>query len=306
MAVIPVHTYSIVARDPVTGELGVAVQSHYFSVGSVVTWAEPGVGAVATQSFANVTYGPEGLALMREGLPAAEALAELIARDAEQDVRQVAMVDAGGGVATHTGARCVAAAGHLVGDGYSVQANLMIDDSIWPAMARAYDAASGDLADRLVAALEAAQAAGGDLRGQQSAALLVVAGERPERPGEGRRFDLRVEDHPAPVAELQRLVRLARAYRHVEAADEAVGQGRYEDAAAVYRAAVELAPEIAELKVWAGLALLRMGQEPEAMALLAAGLREDPGLAVLVPRVAALGLAPDDPALLERIAALRP
>ena len=301
-----VHTYSIVARDPATGELGVAVQSHYFSVGSVVPWAEPGVGAVATQSMVDVTYGPEGVALMGAGRSAAEALAELVARDAQADVRQVAMVDAGGGVAAHTGTRCVTAAGHLTGDGYSVQANLMIDEDVWPAMARAYETAAGDLADRLVAALEAAQAAGGDLRGQQSAALLIVAGERAPRPGEGRRFDLRVEDHPAPITELRRLVKLARAYRHVEEADEAVGQGRFEDAARGYRAAVELAPEIAELKVWAGLALLRMGQEPEAMALLAAGLRDDPGLAVLVPRVAALGLAPDDPALLERIAAVQP
>jgi uncharacterized Ntn-hydrolase superfamily protein len=303
---IPVHTYSIVARDPATGELGVAVQSHYFSVGSVVPWAEPGVGAVATQSMVEVTYGPEGVALMEAGRSAAEALAELVARDPEADLRQVAMVDATGQVAAHTGIRCVPAAGHLTGDGYSVQANLMIDEGVWPAMAHAYETAAGDLADRLVAALEAAQAAGGDLRGQQSAALLIVAGERAARPGEGRQFDLRVEDHPTPVVELRRLVQLARAYRHVEEADEAVGQGRYEDAAAGYRAAVELAPEIAELKVWAGLALLRMGREDEAMALLGEGFRDDPGLAVLVERVASLGLAPDDPALLARIAALRP
>ncbi len=160
ISVIPVHTYSIVARDPTTGELGVAVQSHSFSVGSVVSWAEAGVGVVATQSFVNLTYGPEGLARMKSGQSAPEALADLVARDPERDLRQVAMVDAAGASAAHTGERCIAAAGHLVGDGYSVQANIMIDSGVWPAMARAYQSASGDLADRLVAALEAAQEAG--------------------------------------------------------------------------------------------------------------------------------------------------
>jgi uncharacterized Ntn-hydrolase superfamily protein len=299
--VIPVHTYSIVARDPATGELGVAVQSHYFSVGSVVPWGEPGVGVVATQSFPNLAYGAEGLALMRSGRTAPEALAELVGRDPEPDLRQVAMVDAVGNAAAHTGERCIAAAGHLVGDGFSVQANIMVDDGVWPAMAAAYLSATGDLADRLVTALEAAQEAGGDLRGQQSAALLIVAGEPPERPGEGKRFDLRVEDHPAPLAELRRLLPLARAYRYVDDADAAVGQGRFEAAAAAYQAAMELAPEIAELKLWSALSMLRMGREEEAIALFEAAFRADPGLVELVPRVAALGLMPDDPALLERI-----
>ena len=303
---IPVHTYSIVARDPTTGDLGVAVQSHYFSVGSVVPWAEAGVGVVATQSFLNLAYGPEGLELMRSGRSAPEALAELVARDPEQDLRQVAMVDAFGSSAAHTGERCVAAAGHLVGDGYSVQANIMVDSGVWPAMARAYQTAAGDLADRLVTALEAAQAAGGDLRGQQSAALLVMAGEPAERAGEGKRFDLRVEDHPTPLAELRRLLQLARAYRSVEEADAAVGQGRFEDAAAAYQMAMELAPEIAELKAWAAIALVQMGQEREAMPLFATAFRADPGLVELLPRVAALGLVQVDPVVLERIVALVP
>ncbi len=303
---IPVHTYSIVARDPATGELGVAVQSHYFSVGSVVPRAEAGVGVVATQSFVNPTYGPEGLALMKSGRSAPEALAELVERDPEQDLCQVAMVDAAGASAAHTGERCIAAAGHLVGDGYSVQANIMIDSGVWPAMARAYQSASGELADRLVAALDAAQEAGGDLRGQQSAALLVVAGEPPQRPGEGTRFDLRVEDHPAPLAELRRLLQLARAYRYVEEGDAAVGRGRYEDAAAAYQTALGLAPGIAELKVWAAISLMRMGREEEAMALFKAAFLAEPGLVELLPRVAALGLAPADPMVLERITALAP
>ena len=303
---IPVHTYSIVARDPATGELGVAVQSHYFSVGSVVPWAEAGVGVVATQSFVNVAYGPEGLALMKSGRSAPDVLADLVGRDPEQDLRQVAMVDAAGNCAAHTGERCIAAAGHLVGDGYSVQANIMVDGGVWPAMARAYETAAGDLANRLLAALDAAQAAGGDLRGQQSAALLVVAGEPPGRPGEGTRFELRVEDHPTPLAELRRLLQLARAYRHVEEGDAAVGQGRYEDAAAAYQTAMRLAPEIAELKAWAAVALLRMGREEEAMSLFKVAFLADPRLVELLPRVASLGLMPADPKVLERIAALSP
>ncbi|HWQ29053.1 MAG TPA: DUF1028 domain-containing protein, partial [Dehalococcoidia bacterium] len=206
----PAHTYSIVARDPATGALGVAVQSHYFSVGSIVSWAEAGVGAVATQSIANVDYGPRGLALMREGLSASQALSALLENDPGRDVRQVAMVDARGGVAAHTGTRCIPAAGHLSGDGFSVQANLMANDSVWPAMRDAFERSDGELADRLLAALEAAQNAGGDIRGQQSAALLVVSGERSHEPWRGRLFDLRVEDHPEPVAELKRLVRLRR------------------------------------------------------------------------------------------------
>src|SRR5215212_4404036 len=279
---MPVHTYSIVARDSTTGELGVAVQSHYFSVGSVVPWAEAGVGVVATQSFLNLAFGPEGLELMRSGRSAPDALSELVGRDPDQDLRQVAMVDAFGSSAAHTGERCVAAAGHLVGDGYSVQANIMVDSGVWPAMARAYQTASGDLAERLVATLEAAQAAGGDLRGQQSAALLVVAGEPPERPGEGKRFDLRVEDHPTPLAELRRLLQLARAYRYVEEADAAMGQGRFEVAAAAYQMAVELAPDIAELQVWAAIALLHMGRDEKAMNLFQPAFVADPGLIDLV------------------------
>ena len=303
---IPVHTYSIVARDPTTGDLGVAVQSHYFSVGSVVPWAEAGVGVVATQSFLNLAYGPEGLGLMQTGWSAPEALAELVGRDPEQDLRQVAMVDASGATAAHTGERCIAAAGHLVGDGYSVQANIMVDTAVWPAMARAYQTASGDFAERLITTLEAAQVAGGDLRGQQSAALLVVAGEPPQRPGEGKRFDLRVEDHPTPLTELRRLLQLARAYRYVEEADAAMGQERHEDAATAYQMAMRLAPEIAELKAWAAIALVQMGQEREAMLLFETAFRADPGLVELLPRVAALGLVQVDPTLLDQIATLAP
>src|SRR5512136_1136055 len=218
----PVHTYSIVARDPATGELGVAVQSHWFSVGSGVSWAEAGVGAVATQSFVDPSYGPLGLALMRAGRAAPDALAGLLPADGGRDVRQVAMIDAQGRVAAHTGKKCIAEAGHRVGKDYSVQANLMASDRVWPAMAKAFEEAKGDLADRMLAALDAAQAAGGDIRGQQSAALVVVAGTPSGRPWEDRVFDLRVEDHPRPLEELRRLVGVARAYAHMNAGDLAV------------------------------------------------------------------------------------
>src|SRR5690348_3332682 len=178
----PVHTYSIVARDPDTGELDVAVQSHWFSVGTLVPWAEAGVGAVATQSFVDPSYGKLGLDLMRAGRSAPEALKALLAADAGRDVRQVAMIDAEGRDAAHTGAKDIPAAGHVVGKGYSVQANLMANALIWPAMSRAFEGAKGDLAERMLAALEAAQAAGGDIRGKQSAALLVVSGKPTGKP----------------------------------------------------------------------------------------------------------------------------
>src|SRR5437867_3332681 len=169
----PVHTFSIVARDPVTGDLGVAVQSHWFSVGPTVPWAEPGVGAVATQSFVRIDYGPEGLALMKRGVSAPDALKQLVAGDKGRDVRQVAMIDASGRVAAHTGDRCIQAAGHHVGANYSVQANLMVDAGVWPAMAKAFEGSHGDLPERMLAALDAAQQAGGDIRGRQSAAILI-------------------------------------------------------------------------------------------------------------------------------------
>src|SRR5664279_2054218 len=215
----PIHTYSIVARDPVTGDLGVAVQSHWFSVGSAVPWAEPGVGAVATQSFTEPSYGPLGLALMRAGKSAPEALKALLSTDSDREVRQVAMVDAQGRSAAHTGVKCIQAAGHEVGEGFTVEANLMDHATVWPAMARAFRAAKGDLADRMLAALRAAQAEGGDIRGRQSAAILIVKGKPSGQPWNDRLFDLRVEDNPDPLKELGRLIQLRRAYRLMDEGD---------------------------------------------------------------------------------------
>src|SRR5262245_35835865 len=218
----PLHTFSIVARDPETGELGVAVQSHWFSVGTVVSWAEAGVGAVATQSFVNPAYGPDGLARMKQGASAPDALAELVAKDPGEAVRQVAFVDAHGHAAGHRGKNCIAAAGQHVGEGYSVQANMMENERVVPAMARAFEEEKGPLAERLLAALAAAQKEGGDVRGQQSAALLVVCGEASGHLWEDRLVDLRVEDHARPVEELRRLYGVHEAYEHMNAGDLAI------------------------------------------------------------------------------------
>jgi uncharacterized Ntn-hydrolase superfamily protein len=281
-------TYSIVARDPGTGRMGVAVQSHYFSVGSVC-WGEAGVGVVATQAMANPDYGPQGVALMREGRTAAEALAALLAQDDGRELRQVAMLDASGLAVAHTGKLCIEAAGHIVGDNFAVQANMMVDDTIWSAMHAAYRAADGDLADRMLAALDAAQAAGGDIRGQQSAAMLVVEGERTDRPWRAM-AELRVEDHERPLDELRRLLRLSRAYRQADAGDEAAGAGEIEEARRRYGRALELAPENAELQFWAGITLFRQGEHDEAAAILRRTFALSPPLADLVPRLVPLGL----------------
>ena len=301
----PVHTYSIVARDAKTGELGVAVQSHWFSVGTSVAWAEAGVGAVATQSFIDPSYGPLGLAMMRAGRSAPDALKGLLAADEGRDVRQVAMVDASGRVAAHTGARCIAAAGDQIGDGFSVQANLMEKDTVWPAMARAYQASSGDLAERLLAALEAAESQGGDIRGRQSAAILVVKGVSSGRPWQDRLFDLRVEDHPSPVAELRRLVGLQRAYNLMNEGDLAVE--KKDDAAALkaYSAAEALFPDNAEMAYWHAVALVNMGRVDESLPIFAKAFRLHPKWRDLTPRLPKAGLLPDDPKLIARIVAVK-
>lgn len=297
-------TYSIVAREAESGYLGVAVQSHYFSVGSIVTWAESGVGAVATQSIANPDYGPRGLALMRDGRDAAAALAALVAEDAGREVRQVAMIDARGSVAAHTGDHCIAAAGHLIGDGFSVQANMMVGDSVVPAMYAGYVGAGGDLADRMLAALDAAQAAGGDVRGQQSAAMLIVRGARSERPWRDVVLELRVEDHPRPLDELRRLLDMKRAYASVDAGDEALGAGDVERAMSHYQQALDLAPDNEELQFWAAVSLFKQARETEATDLFRRAFAKHPQLADLVPRVVHLGLVRAED--VERIVSLRP
>ncbi len=297
----PVHTYSIVARDPGTGELGVAVQSHWFNVGSIVPWAEAGVGAVATQSFVDPSYGKLGLDLMRAGKSAPDALKALLAGDEGREVRQVAMIDAQGRVAAHTGSKDIQAAGQIVGRNYSVQANLMLNDTVWPAMSRAFEAAQGDLADRMLAALDAAQAAGGDIRGRQSAALIVVTGKPTGRPWEDRLFDLRVDDSPEPLRELRRLVTLQRAYGHMNAGDLAVEKGDNDRALAEYSAAAKLSPDNAEMIYWWAVALVNMGRVDDSLPLFRKVFAMDRNWATLTPRLPKSGLLPDDPKLIDRI-----
>ncbi len=302
-----VHTYSIVARDPQTGEMGVAVQSHWFSVGSIVTWAEAGVGAIATQSFVDPSYGYKGLDLLKRGVAAEDALKQLVAADAQRDGRQVAFVDAKGRVAAHTGAKAIQAAGHHTGAQYSVQANLMANEKVWPAMAKAYEGAAGPLAERLLAALDAAQAVGGDIRGKQSAAILIVKPVSTGRPwaGADRLVDLRIEDHPDPLQELRRLLRLQRAYDHANRGDELFATQKVEDALKEYAAATRLAPEILELPFWQAVTMASVGRMADAEPIFRAVFAKEPFWADLVPRLPAAGLLPDDKALVARIVGLR-
>ena len=300
----PVSTYSIVARDSVTGEIGVAVQSHWFSVGSIVTWAEAGVGAVATQSFVEPAYGPLGLELMRLGRSGPEALRALVSTDRDSSVRQVAMIDAQGRVAAFTGNRAIIAAGHHVGAQYSVQANLMEKPSVWPAMARASETSKGDLAERLLAALEAAEREGGDIRGRQSAAILVVAPRGTGKQWVDRKFDLRIEDHPNPVAELRRLVTVARVYQKMNEGDELVTKNDIPGAVRAYGVATSILPDQGtngEAAFWTGISLATARRVDEAIPYLARAYRVDRRWLELVSRLPAAGLLPADAALIQRL-----
>jgi len=284
---MPVATFSIVALDPQTREMGVAVESRYFSVGSVVPWGEAGVGVVATQSFANPDFGPQGIGAMRSGLNAIQAASALVTNDESRDVRQVAMLDAAGNVAVHTGQKCVAVATHLVGDGFSVQGNMLTNEGVLPAMRDAFLTAPGDLAGRLLAALVAGQDAGGDVRGQQSAALLVVGGQRLEKPWLGKELDLRVEDHPEPIVELARVLAVGRAFRYVDAASAAIAEGDPAAASGAIEAAVRLAPDRPDILFWAALGMYSTGDQERALGLFRRIFAASPGLADFLPRVAA-------------------
>jgi uncharacterized Ntn-hydrolase superfamily protein len=302
----PVATYSIVARDPATGEMGVAVQSHWFSVGSIVSWAEAGVGVVATQSFVDPSYGPKGLAMMRLGIAAPQVLKELVAADAGREVRQVAMIDAQGRVAAHTGPKCIAAAGHSVGKNYAVQANLMERDTVWPAMARAFESATGDLTDKLLAALEAAEREGGDIRGKQSAAIVVVKAAASGKPWADRVIDLRIEDHPKPLVELRRLVTLNRAYNHMNAGDLCAEKKDWDCATREYGAAEKTVPAMVEFVFWHAVTLAANGRVDESLPLFKKVFAKEPKWAVLVDRLPAAELLPADEKLIARIKAQRP
>ena len=296
-----VSTYSIVARDPASGRLGVAVQSHYFSVGSVVTWAEPEVGAVATQSFVDPSYGQLGLDLMRIGRSAPEALAGLLAADSDREVRQVAMVDTNGNAAAHTGDRCIAEAGHIVGDGFSVQANMMHRKSVWAAMADAYRGASGDLPERLMAALEAAEGEGGDIRGMQSAAMLIVEGTRTGRPWADRAIDIRVEDAAHPLVELRRLLGVRRAYLARNAAEAAFARGDIEEGNNQYQLAEQLIGDNPEMRFWHAIALVNARRGDEALPMFKEVFAKDRRWLELAERLPPIGRLPKDPSLIAKI-----
>jgi len=301
------HTYSIVAHDPTTGEMGVAVQSHWFSVGPVVPWAEAGVGAIATQALVNISYGPGGLDLLRQGKSAAEVVAELIESDEGRDVRQLAVVDAQGNVAAHTGRKCIPDAGHIIGDNFSVQANMMLNERVWPAMAQTFEQGDGPLAERMVAALEAAQAEGGDIRGRQSAALVVVRGEATGKAWEDRLIDLRVEDHPEPVQELQRLLRIFRAYEHMNKGDEALEKDDVPGALQAYSTAEAMQPDNLEMKFWHAVSLVNAGVAPEALPIFKAVFAQDRNWATLLQRLPPVDLLKASAAEVEKfLASTRP
>ncbi len=301
----PVHTFSIVARDAETGELGAAVQSHWFSVGSSVIWAEPGVGAVATQSFVDPSYGPNGLYLMRAGKTADEALRALLATDQHTDVRQVGMVDSNGSVANHTGENAIIEYCNETGDGYAVQANLMWKPTVCSAMVKAFESTKGDLAARMMAALDAAQGEGGDIRGKQSAALLVVNGDRSQPAWGGRVFDLRVEDQAEPLVELRRLLVMARAYNLMNEGDEHMTNGEVEKAIVSYSSAEKLVPDSHEMIFWHAATLAAGGRVDESLPLFKKAFDMWPLWRELVQRLPASGLLPDDPELMEKILSVK-
>jgi uncharacterized Ntn-hydrolase superfamily protein len=297
----PVNTYSIVARDPATGQLGVAVQSHWFSVGSGVLWAEPGIGAVATQSFVDPSYGPLGLQLMRAGKDASQALHALLAIDKHANVRQVGMIDANGVVANHTGDMSIAEHCDLAGSNYSVQANLMWKPTVCEAMVRAFEAAEGDLAGKLMQALQAAENEGGDMRGRQSAAVLVVSGDRSLPAWGGRIIDLRVEDSQQPLIEMERLLTMARAYNLMNAGDEYMTNGEVEKAIEAYGDAEALVPDSHEMIFWHAATLAADGRIDEALPLFSKAFAMWPKWRELVTRLPASGLLPNDPELMDKI-----
>jgi uncharacterized Ntn-hydrolase superfamily protein len=290
-------TYSIVARDPDTGELGVAVQSHWFSVGSLVTWARPGIGAVATQANVDPGYGLQLHDLLAAGVHAEQALATLVSNDPAGDSRQVAVVDGGGHVAAHTGSSCMTYAGHATGDGVSCQANIMATDRVWPAMLDAFGTSGGSLTSRLLTALDAAEREGGDLRGRQSAAILVVA---PDAEPWETVVSLRVEDHPDPLVELRRLVGLRDAYSLAGRADELQGSGRHDEAARLYAEASERAPGNHELLFWAGLGTAHAGDLDAGVAQVQAAIALQPTWRELLGRLPA-DVAPSAASVLARL-----
>jgi len=284
------HTYSIVARDSVTGEMGVAVQSHWFSVGSIVSWGEAGVGVVATQSFVNPSFGIKGLELLKSGKSPQEAVDELIAADDGRDVRQLAILDVKGRSASYTGKNCIPEAGSIAKDNYSVQANMMLTDKVWGAMSEAFENSTGPLAERMITALEAAQNAGGDIRGQQSACLLIVKSEATGNPWEDKFIDLRVDDHTEAVKEIKRLLKVYRAYEHMNKGDLAIERNDMDLAMNEYSTAEEMFPENLEMKFWHAVTLANTGKVNESLPMFTEVFLKDNNWRILFGRLKPSGL----------------
>ena len=296
-----VHTYSIVAYDAETGEMGVAVQSHWFQVGPIVAWGKAGVGVVATQSFVDPAYGPKGLALMEQGVPADDALEVLLKQDEGEAFRQIAFLDSEGNISAHTGRKCIESAGDRQGKTYSVQANMMLNDDVVPAMAMAFEAAKGPLAERLMAALEAAEAAGGDIRGKQSAALLVVKAESNGNVWQDNLVDLRIDDHAEPLKELRRILTVHRAYEHMNAGDVAVEHNDMDEAMKQYNAAMNMFPNNAEMKYWTAVTLANTGQLAEALPIFKEVFAKNENWRTLTPRLVTNQMLTVDEKILDKI-----
>ncbi len=285
-----VSTYSIVARDSLTGEMGVAVQSHWFNVGAIVGWGEAGVGVIATQSFVNPAFGIKGLDLLKQGKTPKQVVDELIAGDEGRDFRQLAVLDANGNTASYTGSKCIDAAGNIAGVNYSLQANLMLNNKVWGAMEKAFNETSGKLAERMIAALEAAQIAGGDIRGMQSASIMVWKGKSTGEPWNDKLIDLRVEDNTNPVAELKRLLTVQRAYDHMNAGDLATEKNDMTLAMNEYNAAMEMFPDNLEMKYWTAVTLANNGKLSDALPLFKIVFAADKNWKELTPRLPKSGL----------------
>ena len=285
------HTFSIVARDAKTGEMAVGVQSHWFSVGTAVPWGEAGVGVVATQSFVNKSYGPKGLALIKAGKTAPEALQELLAQDEGREVRQVAMIDTNGNVNAHTGKNCIDYASQIVGKNFSVQSNMMLNNKVCPAMAKAFEASEGKpLAERILIALQAAQAVGGDIRGKQSAAILVVAGKSTGQIWTDRLIDLRVDDNDLPLVEMERLLKLFRAYEHMDKGDLATEKNDMKLAMEEYGAAMKMFPKNLEMQYWTAITLANNKKVKEAGIMLQKIYKQDANWRELTKRLTKVNL----------------
>jgi uncharacterized Ntn-hydrolase superfamily protein len=294
-------TYSIIAYDPEAGQIGVAVQSHWFAVGALVAWAKAGVGAVATQSFIEPSYGSSGLEMMGSGKSAPETLAALLAEDGMKDVRQVAMIDVNDGVDAFTGDSCVDDAGHIVGHHFSVQANMMENERVVPMMEKTYAASTGDLAERLLLTLEAAESAGGDIRGRQAAAMLVVRSKATGNYTADRVFDLRVDDHRQPLDELRRLVNVARAYQHMNRGDDVFTRGDFMEAVREYRRSADMLPGLVEAKFWQAVALAAGNRMEAARPIFAEVFSQEPRWRKMVKRLPKAGILPDEANLIDDI-----